>query len=1181
MYLNEEHNTEPRKIIVVEDDENMLLMITQTLRIAGFDVVTANTTATAIHAVNDNPTALLLTDYMLNLDSAKDLIKELSELGNAQIPFVVMTGQGDENLAVEMMKMGALDYIVKDASFSKLLVPRIKNVFNAIETKNSLIKSEHGLKSTSRLYSALFESAKEGIYFVTKDGEFIEINNYMLQMLGYSHDEIMTLRVFDLYHNPDDRNAFINEIDNKGFVKDYKLILKKKNGQEFPCSVSATVFCDYDNTVIGYQGIIHDLSSILEYEKTLKYRIEFEALLNKISSRLINASSANINEIIEETMAMVGRFTGMDRIALFQKGQEPGTAVLKTYWLRNKDEENQYIKSFGKINKDLFPKLFSNISSLETLNFCSIESVSYDELPEKDTLIEFGLKSILLIPITFKNKVKGSLALVSSSEEKCWSDEDISLLKVFGEVIINSLEKAKYESALEREALLNSDYAEISYAINLGGSIEEISNIILKKIIKITQSSFGFVGYVDPDNENLIKSAFYCNEEMASKYSEKDFEFCGQDCICKKTILSNDPSSLFNLLPEESALCRLGNLLAVPAVYSNKQLGQIVIGESARDYTEDDLHFLERVATLFAFQLHRKNMEDSLRHSEENYRLLAETARDIIIVHDLKGKIQYINKSGLEAMDYDESEIRNISYFDLTPKECHSGINERISNRLSGFFKPMLYELELKNKSGARIPVEINSLPIIQNNAPKDILLIARDITQRKRDEEAKETINIVSLLILSSKTPERLLNELTKLFSVRFKLELSLIEIFDIENNAVNIFGGDSLRLFSEKPNLLPLDRSLSKDVIESASPYIETDIILPDDYSNFVLSSHKLNVIMVYPIKTKEKVFGSIVIGGKKADTINSLLDAFDTISFMIAQDMERRKAEAALMSLNAELEKRVIERTYELQQTLNELREENAIRKKTEDELLKAKDEIARALIQEKQLSELKMRFIAMISHEYRTPLTVILSSAYIIEKAIALNQTEFYEKHIDKIKTSVSVMTQLLENVLMIGKTEAGKLDYNPTSLDLQKLIHDIIEEVNVIDKEQHEIVFNHSGSLNSIYTDEKIIRQIVVNLLTNAAKYSEPNTKIDIVAAGFNDYIKLSVADKGIGIPDKDKEMIFESFHRGINIGAIQGTGIGLTIVKRCVDMLNGEIAVESEIGKGAKFVVRFPKDNPK
>ena len=254
--------------------------------------------------------------------------------------------------------------------------------------------------------------------------------------------------------------------------------------------------------------------------------------------------------------------------------------------------------------------------------------------------------------------------------------------------------------------------------------------------------------------------------------------------------------------------------------------------------------------------------------------------------------------------------------------------------------------------------------------------------------------------------------------------------------------------------------------------------------------------------------------------------------------------------------------------------------------------AEEEVRKALAKEKELTELKSRFISMTSHEFRTPLTTIQSSAELLEY---YSQRWSHEKnitHMHRIQSSVKHMTKLLDDVLIIGKAEAGKLTFNPSSLDVEKFCRNLVEELQLNDTDQHNITFacewqsdgdNESFLASSsslphpqLCLDEKLLRQILENLLSNAIKYSPEGSTIEFSLSHFSSQAVFIIRDQGIGIPPEDQGLLFESFHRATNVGTIAGTGLGLTIVKKCVDIHQGQVAVESEVGLGTTFTVRLP-----
>lgn len=239
-------------------------------------------------------------------------------------------------------------------------------------------------------------------------------------------------------------------------------------------------------------------------------------------------------------------------------------------------------------------------------------------------------------------------------------------------------------------------------------------------------------------------------------------------------------------------------------------------------------------------------------------------------------------------------------------------------------------------------------------------------------------------------------------------------------------------------------------------------------------------------------------------------------------------------------------------------------------------KAEVDIRNSLEKQKELGELKTRFVSMTSHEFRTPLTTILSSTELLEKYNKKLSDEKKAQHLQRIKVSVKHMTQLLNNVLLIGKAEAGKLQCRPVAMDLPKFCRDLVEELQLSSGEKHTIAFCHQGESLTAYLDEKLLLYIFSNLLSNAIKYSPEGGTVNFNLIFESEKVIFQVQDQGIGIPAAEQKQLFNSFHRASNVGTISGTGLGLAIVKKAIDLHQGEIAVKSEVGVGTMFIVTLP-----
>jgi signal transduction histidine kinase len=279
--------------------------------------------------------------------------------------------------------------------------------------------------------------------------------------------------------------------------------------------------------------------------------------------------------------------------------------------------------------------------------------------------------------------------------------------------------------------------------------------------------------------------------------------------------------------------------------------------------------------------------------------------------------------------------------------------------------------------------------------------------------------------------------------------------------------------------------------------------------------------------------------------------------------------RQSEEQLQRLNEELERRVEEQTEELRDKNRCLQSEITERQRLEEEL-------RNALMKEKELSDLKSNIISVVSHEYRTPLATILSSTELLENYSHKWDQEKRQRHFKRIENSVHHLTQLVNDVLIISKAEAGKLDFNPVPLELVEFCYQLVEELQLTASTQHNISFLCQTASIKACLDEKLLRQFLTNLLSNAIKYSPNGGDVQLELECKADVAIFRIRDQGIGIPLKDQNQLFEAFHRSSNVGTISGTGLGLAIVKKCIDIHNGQIAVESEVGTGTTFIITIP-----
>jgi PAS domain S-box-containing protein len=263
-----------------------------------------------------------------------------------------------------------------------------------------------------------------------------------------------------------------------------------------------------------------------------------------------------------------------------------------------------------------------------------------------------------------------------------------------------------------------------------------------------------------------------------------------------------------------------------------------------------------------------------------------------------------------------------------------------------------------------------------------------------------------------------------------------------------------------------------------------------------------------------------------------------------------------------LNTELEQKVADRTMMLRETLAQLE--------------RSKNDLETALEKEKELGDLKSRFVSTVSHEFRTPLAAVLSSASLIGKYEKKEDQEKRERHVVRIKESIKHLNDMLEDLLSLGKLEEGLIDAKLAYFDCEEFMSDFLSEMEMLAKEGQKIIFKHSGG-NRVFSDKRLLRNILLNLVSNAIKFSPENSIIEINCSNENGALVLIVKDSGIGISAEDQQHLFERFFRARNAQNIQGTGLGLHIVGKYVELLKGEFELHSQVDKGTTFKITIPE----
>lgn len=389
---------------------------------------------------------------------------------------------------------------------------------------------------------------------------------------------------------------------------------------------------------------------------------------------------------------------------------------------------------------------------------------------------------------------------------------------------------------------------------------------------------------------------------------------------------------------------------------------------------------------------------------------------------------------------------------------------------------------------------------------------------------------------------------------------------------DAVFLFASEAILITNDEGKIVRINPSGEKLFGYSKEEVIgeRIDILIPTRFQK----SHQKHVTN-YHDKPKPRSMGAgLDLFGQKKNGLEfpvevSLspckLNNRQMVVAFIVDITERKKVETQAKTYQLQLEKEVEDRTLILQEAIAKL--ENT------------KLQLDQSLQKERELNQLKSRFISTASHEFRTPLATVMSSLSLVEKYNEHNEIDKVDRHLLRIKKSIRNLTEILNDVLSVNKIEEGKVFINPTAFIINDLLEDIVSEIKLIAKAGQDIQIKYeSKSEYRIVQDSRLLRHIISNMLSNALKFSPENAIIEISVKSKSKNVEIKVKDDGIGIPKADLENLFTRFFRSENAGQIQGTGLGLSIAKQYSQLIGGDVSCKSEENKGSEFIVSIPKN---
>jgi PAS domain S-box-containing protein len=532
---------------------------------------------------------------------------------------------------------------------------------------------------------------------------------------------------------------------------------------------------------------------------------------------------------------------------------------------------------------------------------------------------------------------------------------------------------------------------------------------------------------------------------------------------------------------------------------------------------------------------------------------IIESATDGIISIDVRGQMVLVNQAAARLFGYSKAEMLGQNINILMPAP-HAGQHDGYIGRYMRTGEAKIIgigrEVMAQRKDGTQFPIRL-SISEVELDNRRLFTGIVHDLTQQKNAEAALQR---------EKERAQRYLN-----------IANTLIVILD-QDGKIKLINDKGCKILE-----VAHEEAIGKDWV---------DHFIPDSYRSEVKVVFRAlmdgrdiayyeNYIQSSSGKQHLVAWHNTLLRDEQGNITGTLSSGIDISA--------QREAEDRIIRLNQELEKRVAARTEELAEVVNQLLGINKQLKheikerETAEAALKTKEkQLTTALEKEKELNELKSRFVSMASHEFRTPLSTILSSADLVEAYQNEDQQKKRLRHTQRIKTSVANLTSILNDFLSLSRLEEGKLSFNPSEFELNEVWMEVEEGVQGMLKKGQTLHIRGLEKIPAIHTDRRILQNIFYNLLSNAIKYSGEGQPIECKVACSDGNLKIAIRDHGIGIPESEQQHLFTRFFRAHNVENIQGTGLGLNIVKGYVDLLGGQITFESVPDEGSTFRVMIP-----
>jgi PAS domain S-box-containing protein len=975
-------------------------------------------------------------------------------------------------------------------------------------------------------------------------------------------------------------------------------------------------------------------SDCLETEQALRQQIEFNRLIAKISTRFINIPASEIDAAINQALQEIGAFTQVDTSYVFEHAPDYSSYSMLFEWVAPGIEPR-----IGHAQNLLYEAAAWSQDQLrdgKVLHIPDIEQLPVEAAIDRQLFKQFGLQSLVVVPLSSPRHMNiiGCVGFASFHHKLTWSEANINLLRIVSEIFTNALHRQK------TEALLQEAYQRLDFHVNNSplAIIEWDADLRVTRWSKQAEAIFGWrseetIGklwyewrFVHEDDfpalADHVQPLLNGSIERMISYN-RNYTKSGTIAYCSwyNSILHDGTGKVKSIL-SLVADCTQSKQVELELKQARDQLE-----ERVRERTAELVRANERLQREI---IQKQAIESALRTSESRYRAIVEDQTEMVCRSLPDTTLTFVNEAYCSYFRVSKQDLIGKKFLQLIPLPQ----SEYVASRLAGMTaQSPLVNIEHESIDADGNPVWhqwINRGIYNEQGELLEIQSVGRDITARFQTEEA----------LRQSEAKFRQLTE--NIRDIIWMRDIATQKLLYLSPSYEHITGYSLAETYSDMSfyinNVIhPLDRDR---LGQSFASLMKSELREPDTVEYRIMRADgevRWMLDRCFPVfNPAGQVYRYVGIAEDITDrrqteaslkqsqaTNNALISAIPDLMIRMRSDgtyLEICHSDSVKIYnpkdtfVGTSIYKVIPldlarQRMYLVHQALQtgemqfheysltidgEIHHEEAriIACGTNEVLVIIRDindrkqaeaKIMTALEQERELGELKSRFVSITSHEFRNPLAIISAAAQALERYGDRLSEEKKLIRLKRIQASCNYMATLLNDILIFGKAEAGMLEFHPEPLNLAEWCEVLLEDFRL----SQEIDNGYSDRVrldyqiteaSAVCMDERLLRHILTNLLSNAVKYSPDGKPIDFVVSRDPEHIIFEISDYGLGIPPTDLNRLFEPFHRAHNVRNLPGTGLGMSIVKKSVDMHGGKILVNTELGKGSTFTVILPSN---